>query len=152
MLTDFQSVNAIRDLAVRARLLDACTEVAVFQRDAVLVAARSINHLPGRDGTVGVNPVAPSPTEGGGQVGDLLAIAVYRYWREFSHTKQGQLFSGLQNSETQPHALEHAAAQSPPLFFKLAHAIVDLSFEILGILEFVIYIPWCAAIARGLQS
>ncbi len=39
VLTHFQSVNAIRNLAVRARLLDSRTEVRVSQRDAALVAA-----------------------------------------------------------------------------------------------------------------
>jgi uncharacterized protein (TIGR00730 family) len=37
-------------------------------------------NLPGRDGAVGVNPVAPPPTEGGGQVGDLLAVALQLCW------------------------------------------------------------------------
>jgi hypothetical protein len=69
-------VNTVGDLAVLARLLDAWTEIRVSQRDAVFVAARGIDNLAGRDGTVGVNPVAPPPTVGGGRVGDLLAIAV----------------------------------------------------------------------------
>jgi len=89
VLTDPQSVNAVRDFAVLARLLDAWTEIGVLQRDAVLVAARGIDNLPGRDGAVGVNPVSPPPTEGGGRVGDLLAIALSRYGREFSHCEPG---------------------------------------------------------------
>jgi hypothetical protein len=39
MLTHSQPVDAVGDLAVRARLLDAGTEVSVLQSDAVLVAA-----------------------------------------------------------------------------------------------------------------
>jgi len=34
---------------------------------------------------VGVNPVPPSPTVGGGSIGDLFAIAVSRCRRELSH-------------------------------------------------------------------
>jgi hypothetical protein len=43
---------------------------------------------------VGVNPVAPPPTVGGGRVGDLLAVAVLRCRRELSHceTKCGRGF------------------------------------------------------------
>jgi hypothetical protein len=78
-------VNAVRDLAVPARLLNPWTEAGVSQRDAALVAARGIDNLPGRDGTVGVNPVAPSPTVGGGGVGDLLAVALQLCGRKFSH-------------------------------------------------------------------
>jgi hypothetical protein len=85
MLTDFESVNAVCDLAVLARLLDAWTEIGVLQRDAVFVAARGSDNLGGRNGTVGVDPVAPPPTVGGGRVGDLFAVAVSRCWREFSH-------------------------------------------------------------------
>ena len=85
MLTDPQPVDAVRDLAVRARLLDARTEVSVLQSDAVFVAARRIDNLTGRDGTVGVDPVATPTTEGGGRVGDLLAVALSRCRREFSH-------------------------------------------------------------------
>ena len=40
----------------------------------IFVAARGTDNLPGRDGAVGVSPVATT-TEGGGQVGDLFAIA-----------------------------------------------------------------------------
>jgi hypothetical protein len=29
---------------------------------------------------VGINPVAPPPTEGGGQVGNLIAVAVLLCW------------------------------------------------------------------------
>jgi len=67
-------------------------QFGVPQRNAVFVAARGIDNLPGRDGTVGVNPVARSPTEGGGQVGDLLATSIYRCRREFSHANQGRRF------------------------------------------------------------
>ena len=80
VLTDFQPVNTVGDLAVLARLLDARTEISVPQRDAVLVAARGIDNLPGRDGTVRVDPVAPTTTVGGGRVGDLLAVAVLLCW------------------------------------------------------------------------
>ena len=48
MLIDRQPVNAGRDLAVLARLLDAWTDVGVPQCDAVLVVARGIDNLPGR--------------------------------------------------------------------------------------------------------
>jgi hypothetical protein len=80
MLTNLQPVNAIRDLAVLARLLDARMEVSVLQRDAAIVAARRINNLPGRYGTVGVDPVAPTTTVGGGWVGDLFTVAVSLCW------------------------------------------------------------------------
>jgi len=76
MLTDFQPMNAVSDLAVLARLLDSGTETGVSQRDAVFVAARGIDNLGGRNGTVGVSPVAPPPTVGGGRVGDLFAVTV----------------------------------------------------------------------------
>lgn len=76
MLTDLQPVNAGRDLAVLARLLNAWTDAGVPQCDAVFVAASGINNLPGRDGTVRVDPVAPPPTVGGGRVVNLLAVAV----------------------------------------------------------------------------
>ena len=62
VLTDFQPVNPVGNLAVLARLLDAWTEIGVLQRDAVSVAARGIDNLTGRDGTASVSPVAPSPT------------------------------------------------------------------------------------------
>ena len=39
VLTDFQPVNTLGDLAVLARLLDSRTEIGVSQRDAVFVAA-----------------------------------------------------------------------------------------------------------------
>ena len=45
VLTDLQPVNAVGDLAVLARLLDARTEIGVPQRDAVSVAARGIDNL-----------------------------------------------------------------------------------------------------------
>jgi hypothetical protein len=57
-------------------LLDAWTEVGVPQSDAVFVAAAGIDNLPGRDGTVRVDPVSSPPTVSGRRVGDLLAIAV----------------------------------------------------------------------------
>jgi hypothetical protein len=59
VLTDLQPLNAGRDLAVLARLLDAWTDVGVPQCDAVFVAASGIDNLPRRDGTVRVDPVAP---------------------------------------------------------------------------------------------
>ena len=80
MLTDLQPMNALGDLAVLARRLDPWTKVAMSQGDAVLVAARGIDNLPSGDGTIGVDPVAPPPTVGGGQVGDLLAVASCRRW------------------------------------------------------------------------
>jgi hypothetical protein len=39
VLTDLQPVDAVGDLAVLARLLDAWTEAGVPQRDAAFVAA-----------------------------------------------------------------------------------------------------------------
>lgn len=80
VLTDLQPVNAGRNLAVLARLLDAWTDIGVPQCDAVFVVASGIDNLPGRDGTVRVDPVAPPPTVCGGSVGDLLAVAVYLCW------------------------------------------------------------------------
>jgi hypothetical protein len=76
VLTDLQPVNAGRDLAVLARLLDAWTDVGVPQCDAVFVAASGIDNLVRRHGTMGVDPVAPPPTVCGGRVGDLLAVAL----------------------------------------------------------------------------
>jgi hypothetical protein len=76
VLTDFQSANTLGDFWIFARLLNSGTEIGVSQRDAVPVAARGIDNLAGRDGAVGVNPVAPPPTVGSGQIGDLFAIAV----------------------------------------------------------------------------
>ena len=58
MLTDFQSVNTLGNLGVLARLLDAWAKIRVSQSDAVSIAARGIDNLTSRDGTVGVNPVA----------------------------------------------------------------------------------------------
>ncbi len=80
MLTDLQPVNTLGNLAVLAWLLDSRTEIGVSERDAVSVAARGIDNLTGRDGTVGISPVAPPPTVGGGQVVDLLALAVLPCW------------------------------------------------------------------------
>jgi hypothetical protein len=76
VLTDLQPVDAGRDLAVPARLLNAWTDVGVPQRDAVFVAARGIDNLTMRYGTVRLDPVAPPPTVGGRRVVDLLAVAV----------------------------------------------------------------------------
>jgi hypothetical protein len=76
VLPYFQPVNACGDLPVLARLLNAWTDVGVPQCDAVFVAASGIDNLPGRDGTVRLDPVAPPPTVGGGRVGDLLAVGV----------------------------------------------------------------------------
>jgi hypothetical protein len=80
VLTDLQPLGAVGNLAVLALLLDAWTEIGVSQRDAVSVAAGGIHDLTRWNGTVGVNPVAPPPTVGGGQVGDLLAVAVQSCW------------------------------------------------------------------------
>jgi hypothetical protein len=66
----------LRSFTVLARLLDAWTDVGVPQCDALLVAASGINNLPGRYGTVRVDPVAPPPTVGGGRVVNVLAVAV----------------------------------------------------------------------------
>jgi len=85
MLTDFQPVNAVRDLAILAPWLNSWTEIGVPQRDAMRVAARGVDNLPGRDGPVGFDPVAPPPAVGRGRVGDLLAVAVQRGWREPCH-------------------------------------------------------------------
>ncbi|MFZ0797109.1 MAG: hypothetical protein WCA13_15950 [Terriglobales bacterium] len=46
------------------------------ERDAVFVAARRIDNLTRRDGTMRVDPVAPSPTICCGRVGDLFTVAV----------------------------------------------------------------------------
>ena len=89
VLTAFQPVNTVGNLAVLARLLNSWPAKGVLQREAVFVATRGIDNLGGRDGTVGVNPVAPPPTVGGGRVGDLFAIAVSGYWRELSHCETG---------------------------------------------------------------
>jgi len=78
VLTDFEPVNTLGNLGVLARLLNSWTKIGVLQRDAALVAARGIDNLSGRDGTVGVDPVATTTTKGGGQVGDLLAVALSR--------------------------------------------------------------------------
>jgi hypothetical protein len=75
VLTDFELVNTVGELAIRPRLLDPRTEVSVLQSDAAIVAARGIDNLTGRDGTVRVDPVAPTTTVSRGRVGDLLAVA-----------------------------------------------------------------------------
>jgi hypothetical protein len=80
MLTDFQPVNTVGELAVFARLLDAGTEIGVPESDAEPIAARGIDNLSGRYGAVGVDPVAPPPTVGGGRISDLLAVAVLFCW------------------------------------------------------------------------
>jgi hypothetical protein len=76
MLTDFEPVNAVGEFAVRSRLLDARTEIGVRQRNAVPIAARGIDNLTVRDGTVRVDPVALPPTVGSGRIDDFLAVAV----------------------------------------------------------------------------
>ena len=78
MLTDLQPVNTLGNLRLLARLLNSRTEIGVSQRGAAAVAARGIDNLGGRDKAVRVCPVAPTTTVGGGQVGDLLAVAVLR--------------------------------------------------------------------------
>jgi hypothetical protein len=80
VLTDFEPVNTVGDLAVFARLLDAKSEVSVLQSDAVSIAARRIDNLTRWDGTMGFDPVAPTPTVCRGRVGDLLAVAVLFCW------------------------------------------------------------------------
>ena len=75
VLPDLQPVDAGRDLVVPARRLDAWTDVGVPPCDAVFVAASGTDNLTMRYATVGVDPVAPPPTVGGGRVGDLLAVA-----------------------------------------------------------------------------
>ena len=62
------------------RLLDARTEVRMLQGDALLVAARGIDNLPGRHRTVSVDPVALSPTVCSGRIGDLFTVAVLLCW------------------------------------------------------------------------
>jgi hypothetical protein len=44
VLTDFESVDTVGDLTVLTRLLDARTEVCVFQGDAAPIAARGIDY------------------------------------------------------------------------------------------------------------
>ena len=88
VLTYFEPVNAIRNLAVCARLLDSWSEVRVSQRDAAVVAARGIHNLTRWNGTVGFDPVALPPTVGGGQVGDLLAVAMQLCRCELAHSRK----------------------------------------------------------------
>jgi hypothetical protein len=52
VLPDLQPVNAGRDLAVLARLLDPWTEISVPQLDAAFIPARGIHNLTGRDATL----------------------------------------------------------------------------------------------------
>lgn len=80
VLTDFQFMNTVSDLAVLARLLNSRTEISVLDCDAVSIAAGRIDDLIGRDGTVRVDPVAPTPTECCRRVGDLLTVAVSLRW------------------------------------------------------------------------
>jgi hypothetical protein len=80
VLTYFEPVNALGDLAVRARLLDASTEVGVLHRDAALVAAGGIHNLTRWNGTVGFDPVSPTTTIRGRWVGDLLTVAMLLRW------------------------------------------------------------------------
>jgi len=70
---DFEPVNTLRELAVRARLLDSWAEVRMLQRDAVFVAAGGIDNLPGRDGAVRVNFVLQS-----GAIHDATLCAMFR--------------------------------------------------------------------------
>jgi hypothetical protein len=49
---------------------------AMLHFTARITEPSGIDNLPGRDGTVRVDPVAPPPTVSGGRVGDLLAVAV----------------------------------------------------------------------------
>jgi hypothetical protein len=80
MLTDFEPVNAVGNLAVRARLLDKWAKIGVLQRDAVFISAGGIDDLTVRNRTVGVNPIAPTPTVCSGGILDLLAVAVMPCW------------------------------------------------------------------------
>jgi hypothetical protein len=73
VLTDFQIVNTLGNLGVLAWLLNSRTEIGVS-----LIVARGFDNLGRWDGAVGVNPVAPSPTVGGGGIDDLFAIATSR--------------------------------------------------------------------------
>ena len=52
VLTDLQPVNTLSNFRVLAQLLDSGAEIRVPQRDAMFVAARGIDHLGGRNGTV----------------------------------------------------------------------------------------------------
>ena len=87
VLTDFQPVNTLGNLGVLAGLLNSRTKIRVLERDAMSVATGGIDNLSSRDETVGVNPVAPSPTVGRGQVADLLAVAFSLCGREFWHSE-----------------------------------------------------------------
>jgi hypothetical protein len=62
VLTDFQFMNTVGNLAVLTGLLDPQTEIGVLQRNAIPIAARGIDDLTVRDGTVGVDPASPTPT------------------------------------------------------------------------------------------
>lgn len=95
MPSDPQPVDAVGDLAVLTRLLDSRTEVSVSQRDAVSIAARGIDNLSCWHGSVRVDPVAPTTTKRGGQVGDFLAVAVSRCWRELPHSEATALYANF---------------------------------------------------------
>jgi hypothetical protein len=58
VLPDLQPVDAGRERSVPARLLNAWTDAGAPQCDAVFVAASGIDNLPGRDGTVRVDPLS----------------------------------------------------------------------------------------------
>jgi len=80
VLTDFHSVDALGELAIRAGLFDSRTEVCVLKSDAVSIAAGGIDNLTFRNGTVGVNPIAPTPTVCSRKIGDLFAVAMSSCW------------------------------------------------------------------------
>jgi hypothetical protein len=69
-------VDAVGDLAVRARLLDPWTEIGMLQRDAGSIATRGIDDLTFRHGSVGFDPVATTTTVCSGRIGDLFTVAV----------------------------------------------------------------------------
>ena len=59
VLSDLQPVDAVGDLAVRARLLDPWTEIRMLQSDAPFVAARDIDNLPGRVEGLAISSQSP---------------------------------------------------------------------------------------------
>jgi hypothetical protein len=95
VLTDFQPVNAVGDLAVLARLLHSWTEIGVPQRDAVSIPAGGIDNLTAWDGTVGVDPVALPPTVCGGRIGDVFTVAASLCRSESSHSEPMRIGSAL---------------------------------------------------------
>lgn len=80
VLTDFEPVYAVGNLAVRSRVLDARTEISVLQRNTVPIAAGGIDDLTVRDGTVRFDPVTLPPTVCSGRIDDLLAVAMSLCW------------------------------------------------------------------------